>query len=46
MRKQYYLWPADTGFDAWDVDLLISLSRELPGHVVGVDSVREFDTVY
>jgi len=45
MRKQDHLWPADTGFDAWDVDLLISLSRELPVHVVGVDSVREVGTV-
>ena len=45
MRKQCHLWPADTGFDAWDVDRLISLSRELPGHVVGVDSVLEVDTV-
>jgi hypothetical protein len=46
MRKQYHLWPADTGFDAWDIDRLISLSRELPVHVVAVDSVREVDTVY
>lgn len=45
LRKQYHLWPADTGFDAWDVDRLISLSRELPVHVVGVDSVLEVDTV-
>jgi hypothetical protein len=46
MRKQYHLWPADTGFDAWDVDRLISLSQELPVHAVTVDSVREVDTVY
>jgi hypothetical protein len=46
MRKQYHLWPADTGFDAWDVDRLISLSRGLPVHAVTVDSVREVDTVY
>jgi hypothetical protein len=45
MRKQYHLWPADTEFDAWDVDLLISLSRKLPVHSVGVDSVREVGTV-
>ncbi len=45
-RMQYRLWPADTGFDAWDVDLLISPSRELPVHVVGVNSVREVGTVY
>lgn len=46
MRKQYHLWPSDTGFDAWDVDRLIALSRELPVHAVRVDSVREVDTVY
>jgi hypothetical protein len=46
MRKQYHLWPADTGFDAWDVDRLIHLSRGLPMHAVAVDSVREVDTVY
>ena len=46
MRKQYHLWPADTGFDAWDVDRLISLSRELPVQAVTVDSIREIDTVY
>ena len=45
MRKQYHLWPAGTGFDAWDVDWLISLSRGLPVHVVTVDSVREVDAV-
>lgn len=46
MRKQYHLWPAGTGFDAWDVGRLISLSRGLPVHPVAVDSVGEIDTVY
>jgi len=46
MRKQYHFWPADAGFDAWDVSRLISLSRGLPVHAVPVDSVREVDTVY
>ena len=46
MRKQYHLWPADTGFDAWDVDRLIGLSRGLPAQAVAVDSVREVDSVY
>ncbi|HET9969492.1 MAG TPA: hypothetical protein VFQ68_14750 [Streptosporangiaceae bacterium] len=46
MRKQYHLWPAGTGFDAWDVGRLISLSRELPVNAVTVDSVREVETVY
>jgi hypothetical protein len=46
MRKQYHLWPAGTGFDAWDVGRLISLSRRLPVQPVAVDSVGEIDTVY
>ncbi len=46
MRKQYHLWPAGTGFDAWDVDRLISLARGLPVHAVTVESVCEVDTVY
>ena len=46
MRKQYHLWPTDTGFDAWDVGRLISLSRGLPVGAVAVDSVGEVDTVY
>jgi hypothetical protein len=46
MRKQYHLWPANTGSDAWDVGRLIGLSRGLPVRAVTVDSVREVDTVY
>jgi hypothetical protein len=46
MRKQYHLWPADSGFDAWDADRLIRLSRGLPVYTVAVDSIREVDTVY
>lgn len=46
MRKQYHRWPADGGFDAWDVDRLISLSQGLPVHAVAVDSVGEVNTVY
>jgi len=31
VRKQYHFWPAGDGggFDAWDVDRLIKLSREV-----------------
>lgn len=46
MRKQYHLWAAATGFDAWDVGRLINLSRRLPVLAVAVDSVREVDTAY
>ena len=30
MRKQYNFWPGPVGLDAWDVDRLIELSRDLP----------------
>ena len=48
MRKQYHFWPAADGggFDAWDVDRLIELSRELPVEAVPLDSIGEIDTPY
>lgn len=46
MRKQYHFWPGDEGFDAWDVDRLIELSRDLPVQDVEVSSIWEVDTVY
>ena len=46
MRKQYHFWPAERGFDAWDVDRLIALSRGLPTERVAVDTIGEVDTVY
>lgn len=46
MRKQYHFWPAERGFDAWDVDRLIALSRDLPVERVAIDSIREIDTEY
>ena len=46
MRKQYHLRPAETGFDAWDVDRLITLSRGLSPEPVALDSIGEIDTEY
>jgi hypothetical protein len=46
VRKQYHFWPADAGFDAWDVDRLIELSRGLPVQAVAVASISEVDTEY
>jgi hypothetical protein len=46
VRKQYHFWPAERGFDAWDVDRLIALSRELPIERVALDSIREIDAEY
>src|SRR4029453_3371515 len=46
MRTQYHFWPSDRGFDAWDIDRLIALSRDLPVTEVQLDSLWEVDTVY
>lgn len=46
MRKQYHFWPATDGVDAWDVDRLIALSRDLPAMEVPISSISEVDSVY
>lgn len=46
VRKQYHFWPADRGFDAWDVDRLIALSQDLPVERVAVASIGEVDPSY
>jgi hypothetical protein len=46
MRKQYNFWPGPVGLDAWDVDRLIELSRDLPVKQVALSSIWELDTAY
>lgn len=46
VRKQYHLWLAEDGIDAWDVDRLIELSQDRPIEAVAVDSITEADTPY
>jgi len=46
VRKQYHFWPSERGLQAWDVDRLIALSRDLPRRRVALDSIREIDEVY
>jgi hypothetical protein len=46
VRKQYNLWPSENGLDAWDVDRLIQLSRDLPIRDVPLDLITEVDTDY
>ncbi len=46
MRKQYHFWPGDHGLDAWDVQRLIELSRDLPVVEVPLDSIGEVDSNY
>jgi hypothetical protein len=46
VRKQYNFWPSAEGFDAWDVDRLIELSRDLQVQDVELSSIWEIDTPY
>ena len=46
MRKQYHFWPGERGWDAWDVDRLILLSRDLPVVDVPLEAIWELDTAY
>jgi hypothetical protein len=46
VRKQYHFWPGEEGLDAWDVDRLVELSRELPVKDVDLASIDEIDSVY
>jgi hypothetical protein len=46
LRKQYHFWPGPEGLNAWDVDRLIELSRDLPIEQVTVESIWEVDTNY
>jgi hypothetical protein len=46
VRKQYNFWPGPDGLDAWDVDRLIELSRDLPVRSVALSSIWELDTAY
>jgi hypothetical protein len=46
VRKQYHFWPGAEGLDAWDVDRLISLSRDLQPEDVAVETLDEIDSVY
>lgn len=46
VRKQYHFRSAGDGFDAWDVDRLIELSRGLPVENVPLSSIAEIDSEY
>jgi hypothetical protein len=46
MRKQYHFYPGAAGLDAWDVDRLVELSRDLPVQQVALDSLGQIDTIY
>lgn len=44
MRKQYNFWPGERGLDAWDVDRLVELSRDLAVTAIPLSSLTEIDS--
>jgi hypothetical protein len=46
VRKQYHFWPGEEGLDAWDVDRLVELSKNLLAKEVDLASIDEIDSVY
>ena len=43
MRKQYYFRPSPRGVQAWDVDRLIALTKDLPRRDVALEELGELD---
>ena len=43
MRKQYYFRPSAAGLQAWDVDRLIALSRDLARQSISIEELGELD---
>ena len=46
MTAQYHFWPNGDAFDAWDVERLIDLARDLPVEELQVAAVGELDADY
>ena len=46
MRKQYHFWRNDEGLDAWDVNRLIELTKNMPVTTVRLDELTEIDSNY
>ncbi len=46
MRKQYHFRSDPAGLRAWDVDRLVSLSKDLPHDLVPIADIRELDETY
>ena len=46
MRKRYHFRTGPAGLRAWDVDRLVSLSKDLVPEVVPIADIRELDEAY
>ena len=43
MRKQYYFRPSPAGLQAWDVDRLVALTKDLPRREIALQELGELD---
>jgi hypothetical protein len=46
MRKQYHFRPSKRGLQAWDVDRLVALSKDLPRFRIALTAIFELDEAY
>ncbi len=46
MRKQYHFRPSKRGLQAWDVDRLVALTRDLPRFRIALAAIFELDEAY
>jgi hypothetical protein len=46
MRKQYHFRPSARGLQAWDVDRLVSLAKDLPRFRIQLSAIFELDEPY
>jgi hypothetical protein len=46
VRKQYYFRPGPRGLQAWDVDRLVALAKDLPVIQIRVSAIRELHEPY
>ena len=46
MRKQYHFRTGPAGLKAWEVDRLVSLSKDLVPEVVPIADIRKLDEAY
>ena len=46
MRKQYHFRPSERGLQAWDVDRLVALTKDLPRFRIELAAIVELDEPY
>lgn len=46
MRKQYHFRPSARGLQAWDVDRLVALTKDLPRFRIALSAIFELDEAY